>query len=71
MRIYLLSNYNSLSSIQIIQRFERCLGFKIEGRARRKIKSAYHYLINRDYIQAEHFWKQFEQTMKEVYKIKI
>jgi hypothetical protein len=31
------------------------------------VRSAYHCLINDEFEQAEHFWKQFEESMKEKY----
>lgn len=71
MRMYLVQNFKYLSSIQVLQYYERCLCMKIQWRPRAKVKSAYHCLIHGEYEEAEHFRKQFEESMKEKYKIHI
>lgn len=68
---YLLNNYKYISAIQVLMYFERILYIKIQWRPRQKAKSAYHCLIHGEMEQAEHFRKQFEQSMKEKYWIKI
>lgn len=71
MWMYLLNNYKYISSVQVLQYYENVLHIKIEWRPRKKVRSAYHCLINDEFEQAEHFRKQFEEPMKERYWIKI
>lgn len=71
MRMYLLQNFKYISVVQVLMYYENVLDMKIRGRPRQKVKSVYHCLIHGEMEQAKHFWKQFEQSMKEKYWIKI
>lgn len=50
--------------LSIIQRLEEVGWIKIEWRARRKIKSCFHYLIEDNEVQVNHFWRQFENEIR-------